>query len=149
MSITSHTPMHKADARRYEMFTGSGRRPSFTAAEKAAIVAESYGDDNSVSGIARRHGLTPSQLFAWRRQAREGDGLSGALIPPVFVPAIIEEAADITSVAPLPGLEAQPPRSCIQDGLIEVDLEGVRIRIGREANTEIVVAVLRALRSVS
>ncbi len=62
--------------RRFDVFTGGGRRRSFTAAEKAAIVDESYAGGDSVCGVARRHGLTPQQLFGWRRLARVGSSLA-------------------------------------------------------------------------
>ena len=57
-------------AQRLEIFTGAGRRRAWMAEQKAAIVAESLEDGAPVSQIARRHGLTPQQVFAWRRQAR-------------------------------------------------------------------------------
>ena len=41
-----------------------------------------------VSATARRHGLSTSQLFNWRRQAREGK-LVGEDEGPGFVPAIV------------------------------------------------------------
>jgi transposase-like protein len=53
-----------------EVFTGAGRRRAWTAGEKARIVAESYEVGETVSAVARRHALTPQQLFAWRRHAR-------------------------------------------------------------------------------
>ena len=56
--------------RRLEVFTGVGRRRSWTAEQKLGIVAESYADGETVSAVARRHGLTPQQLFGWRRAAR-------------------------------------------------------------------------------
>jgi transposase-like protein len=59
-----------ARAQRLEIFTGAGRRRSWTAEQKASIVAESFEDGAPVSHVARRHGLTPQQLFAWRREAR-------------------------------------------------------------------------------
>ena len=47
---------------------------AWTAEQKAAIVAETCEAGALVSRVARRHGLTPQQLFAWRRQAhREAD----------------------------------------------------------------------------
>ena len=45
-------------SQRFDVFTGAGRRRRFTAAEKAAIVTESYAEGNSICGVARRHGLT-------------------------------------------------------------------------------------------
>jgi transposase len=58
--------------RRLEIFTGSGRRRAWTADRKVRIIAESYGNGETVSAVARRHGLTPQQLFGWRRHARQG-----------------------------------------------------------------------------
>jgi len=72
--------------RRFDAFTGTGRRRNFTAAEKAAIVAESHAGEDSVCGVARRHGLTPTQLFTWRRLARSQPSRSAER--PLFVPAI-------------------------------------------------------------
>lgn len=69
MSITVLTAMSEPP-RRFDVFTGTGRRRSYTAAEKATIVAESYAGEDSVCGVARRHGLSSSQLFTWRRLAR-------------------------------------------------------------------------------
>ena len=65
-------------ARRIEVFTGAGRRRTWPADEKAAIVAESYAPGRTVCGVARRHGLTPAQLFTWRRLARRSRVAQGA-----------------------------------------------------------------------
>jgi transposase len=81
---------------RLEVFTGAGRRRSFSNEDKARIVAEIVTSGESVSGVARRYGLSPQQLFGWRRQLRESqvepseaDGLQ-------FVPAVV----DVASSAP-------------------------------------------------
>ena len=50
----------------------TGARRRWTLAEKQRIVAESYGGRRQVSATARRNGLSASQLFTWRRLAREG-----------------------------------------------------------------------------
>ena len=75
--------------RRLEVFTGSGRRRAWTAEQKAQIVAETYESDATVSAVARRHALTPQQLFSWRRHARqetqERRGDSGAAFARVIV----------------------------------------------------------------
>ncbi|MGX4803418.1 transposase [Bradyrhizobium guangdongense] len=59
--------------------------------EKQRIVTESYGGPGLVSVTARRNGLSISQLFTWRRSAREGK-LSGDAAP-VLVPVEITPAA--------------------------------------------------------
>src|SRR2546423_9168666 len=57
--------------RRLEVFTGTGRRRKWSHEDKARIVAEIMASGDSVCAVARRHGLSPQQLFGWRRQLRE------------------------------------------------------------------------------
>jgi transposase len=53
-----------------EIITGAGRRRRFTRDAKARIVLDSRAPGVVVSEVARRHGLTPQQLFGWRRELR-------------------------------------------------------------------------------
>jgi transposase-like protein len=71
MPDTVPKPMSEP-VRRLEIFTRAGRRRTWSAEQKAAVVAESLDGTTSVSAVARRHGLTASQLFGWRRQAGIG-----------------------------------------------------------------------------
>jgi transposase len=48
------------------------RRRRWTAAEKLAMVRETYEAGQSVSLVARRHGVNPNQVFYWRKLEREG-----------------------------------------------------------------------------
>src|ERR1700742_2565233 len=57
--------------RRLELITGTGRRRRWSSDDKARIVLESLEAGITVSEVARRHGMSPQQLFAWRREARE------------------------------------------------------------------------------
>ena|SRR5271166_1939644 len=75
--MTDHTPNSKV-SRLEVVSTGARRR--WTLEEKQRIVAESYGGPRLVSVTARRNGLSASQLFTWRRLARE-DRLSGDAVP--------------------------------------------------------------------
>jgi transposase len=130
---------------RLEVFTGAGRRRSFSDEDKARIVAEVVTSGESVSGVARRHGLSPQQLFGWRRQLRElqagpseADGLQ-------FVPAVV----DVASSAPTARRQHKAP-SCKAGpgtGTIEVEIDGVTIRVGRGADAETLMMVLRALKA--
>ena len=129
MSITGHKHMSEGDvvrARRIEVFTGAGRRRAWTPDEKAAIVAESFDPSTSVSQIARNHGLTPTQLFTWRREARRERGNSEDL---TFVPAIVERA------------DADVPRP-----VIELDIGGDSVWVWRDADASLVTAVIGALK---
>jgi transposase len=85
--MTEHTPVPKV-SRLDVISTGARRRR--TLEEKRRIVAESYRGPRLVSVTARRNGLSASQLFTWRRLAREGR-LVEADETTVFAPAIIRD----------------------------------------------------------
>ncbi len=49
----------------------SRRKPVLrTAAERAAIVAETYAPGATVAGVARKHGMSATRLSTWRTTAR-------------------------------------------------------------------------------
>src|SRR5262245_21979448 len=55
-----------------EVITGVARRRRFSTDLKLAIVAETMQPGMSISYVARRHGLSPSLVFRWRRLMSEG-----------------------------------------------------------------------------
>ena len=55
-----------------EILSGPERRRRWSVSEKLEIVQETYEPGVTVSLIARRHGLRPNQLFAWRKLAAQG-----------------------------------------------------------------------------
>ena len=64
-----------------EVITGVARRRRFSTELKLAVVAETMQPGMSISYVARRHGLSPSLVFRWRRLARPqlaADGNVGA-----------------------------------------------------------------------
>lgn len=132
--------------RRFEIFTGAGRRREWPPEEKARIVAESYASDETVSAVARRYALSPQQLFGWRRAARRPLA-DVAMSEPLFVPAVV----------PAPRLERtakRPPRQRKRKavrgaGVIELEIDGVAMRVGHGADAKTVAAVIRALKATS
>jgi len=60
------------------MDVSSGRRRRWSEADKGRIVAESFERGVRASDVARRHDISPQQLFQWRRRAR-----GGSLVVPV------------------------------------------------------------------
>ena len=131
-----------APARRLEVFTGVGRRRAWTGEQKGQIVAESYESGESVSAIARRHGLTPAQLFGWRRAARrevdDGPGESASAFAPVIVEAALPCAA-----APLAA--AGPGGSSVIE--IVIGVATVRVPLGIDIAT--LMTVLRAVKAAT
>src|ERR1700760_2504833 len=114
-----------SSVRRLEVITGTGRRRRFSDEDKARIVEETLAPGAVVSEVARRHGLTPQQVFTWRRQARQFAVTRAEAEAPQFVPAVVKD--------PLPRRVAQRgrPRRLRHDeaaGVIEVEIEGVMVR---------------------
>ena len=85
-----------------------------------------------VSVVARRHGVTPQQLFGWRREARQRS--EEAL--PQFVPAVVEP----------PSSKRRQRRPAATMAAIELEIGGVTVRIGDGAKASTVSAVIRALK---
>ncbi|MCC8938336.1 transposase [Bradyrhizobium sp. Arg62] len=89
--MLEHTLKSDVTARRLEVITETGRRRWFSNDDKARIVGETLVPGAVVSEIARRHGLTPQQVFTWRRQARRQP--APVADDPQFVPAVVDAMA--------------------------------------------------------
>jgi transposase len=138
MSDTELLPKSEP-VRRLEVFTGAGRRRAWTIEQKARIVAETDAGGESVSAVARRHGLTPQQLFAWRRDARlrAADAADGI----AFAPVIVEAPSPCASTArPMAGSGAPA---------IEIVIGAATVRVPPGADPTTLQTVLRALKAVS
>ena len=127
-------------ARRIEVFTGAGRRRRWSSETKGRIVAESY--STSVGEVADRYGLSKTQLFTWRREAR---GRFPAPVEPLFAPVIVEPSPE-----PLKQVIAKSSRRRSRrggDGGIELEIDGVAVRVERGAEAKTVSAVIKALKA--
>ena len=120
------------EVRRLEVINGALGRRRWDDEAKARIVAESLAPGVVVSEVARRHDLRPQQLFAWRRQARQGR---------LALPA--EELALVPVVAAAEALPApaRPP------GLIEIALGVLVVRVPPEVDGRLLAKVLRAVKA--
>ena len=58
-----------------EVLFAHGRQPRrrFSAAEKIALVEECHKMGMSVSAVARKYDISPSQLFSWRKLMKDGE----------------------------------------------------------------------------
>src|SRR5918997_5687206 len=92
---------------RVEIVTRGEVRRSYTPEEKARLLTEAAVPGARVLLVARRHGVSPSLVYRWRRQA-EGRAARRALPrPPAFVPVLVDGNN-------LPG-DPQPARSPAPD----------------------------------
>ena len=105
--------MHRAEVITVE------RRRRWSWSDKQQIVEETLMPGASISAVARRYGLHPSQLFAWRKAARE-EGLAAATgsgsVDYRFMPVVV------------PGGSALPQSGSLACGRMEILLvSGCRI----------------------
>ena len=80
-------------------------------------------------------------MFGWLREARK-EATGG----PCFVPVVVAAGDDPPSVAAsVPSRRKRAKRS--GDAAIEVEIDGVRVRIGRGAEARTVAVVIQALKA--
>ena len=154
--MLDHTLKSDVTARRLEVITGTGRRRWFSKDDKARIVEETLVPGAVVSEIARRHGLTPQQVFTWRRQARRLP--TPMADDPQFVPAVVDAMVPAVAVGrerkiarrkatPDVGARRCDAQAHCDAGGIEIEAEGVTIRVGRGADVAMIAAIIHALKA--
>ena len=133
-------------ARRGDVLVGLERRRKWPLTEKLAIVAESFEEGAVVSHVAQRHGLSPQQLFGWRRQIREHVPTAKEaerLLPeePVFAPVVVGEQLSRSALSSI--------ASSTSAASIEIAIGATTIRINGAVDTKSLIAVLRAVKAAS
>lgn len=118
---------------RLEVLCGPTGRRSWPDALKARIVAESFETGARVVEVARRHSVSPQQVTAWRRQARQGRLALPAEEETAFAGLLVEDAR------PAPSVLAQRP--------IEIEANGVIVRLAADASALRVAEIAAALRA--
>ena len=134
--------------RRHEIFTGAGHRRRWSEGDKTAIVAESYASAETVSEVARRHGLASGQLFSWRRQlGRPVDSMPEAVSTAMFVPVLVEVPEPVVVASPAPRPAKRRARKARAVPTIEVTIDGASVKIARGVDAATIAAVLGALKT--
>ena len=114
---------------------GRERRRKWTSSEKLSIVEESFLPGARVTDVARRRGLHPNQVHAWRRGVRQGALARSAGSAAFLSVAITGEDANAAAVAPEGGA-----------GLIEITFgQDIRVRIPVTTPKDLASAVISAL----
>lgn len=92
-----------------------------------------------ISQVARSRGLTPQQLFTWRRKAPQKAAASdGAPFTPVIVEPRTATPAALTS---------ESKTVSVRPHTIELDIDGASVWIWREADVGMVRAIIDALKA--
>ena len=107
----------------------TGRR-RWTAEAKSRILGESFEPGANVSDVARRNGILPQQLYAWRREVRDrlesGEGMA-------FVLAMV-------------GDQTRPTAASVgSDAEIRIELAGMVVRVPVDASADHLERVLLAI----
>ena len=130
-------PKGMVGVRRLEVITGVGGRRAWSHEDKGRIVAESFAGGANVSAVARRYGLRPQQVYAWRRLARGGAlALPGAEALG-FVPVVAAESEPAPSVT-----SASMPA-----GIVEIEIAEAVIRAAPGVDWRHLREVLRAVKA--
>jgi len=107
---------------RVEVVTSVERRRRFTPDQKKAIIEEAEQSGSSISIVARKYGINPSQVFKWRRLMQEGALVAaGAEEQVVPLSEVKELRAEIRELQRLLGKKT-----------MEVEILKDAIRIARE-----------------
>jgi transposase len=122
--------------RRLEVLTGVGGRRRWSSDDKARIVEETLAPGATVSDVARCHDIRPQQLFGWRREMRIADPEPQL----TFVPALVEAPDKPSRTRPRPARSGH--------GDIELEIDGMVVRVRRGAEAKTVAAVIKALKAV-
>ena len=112
----------RAGYRRVEVLTGPGRRRRWSAESKAQVVAESLAPGARLSEVARRWQICSQQVFAWRREVREG-----LLALPAEAGMAISAGPDFVPVhagPALPPVQLAPAPAPVPPSAIEVEVAG-------------------------
>ena len=129
--MPSNLPIDGHSFRRVEVLTGTPRRRRWSAAEKAAIVAESLAPGAVTSAVALHYGLHRNQLYSWRREFRSAAVADAGVPSAEFVPIVAEHRTDYGMAA------------------IEIEIGGAVVRIGPGVELAVLGEVLRLLKATA
>jgi transposase len=112
---------------RVEVLGGVERRRRWSRDDKMRIIEETLAPGAVVTEIARRHGISTSLVFTWRRRARLASVVSAG---PRLVPVQLTAAESVPSIE-APAAIPSRKRRC----LIEIELGGGK-RVSVDENVD-------------
>lgn len=133
-----------------EIISGVERRRRWSVADKLRIVAEADEAGATVAEVARRHEISRSILWAWRKQARAG--VLATPDPLDFLPVVLDAASAVdapiaaASAPSAPPLQVDAPPQPDQR-LITITLaNGTRLEISAALSLPALSCIIGALR---
>lgn len=120
----------------YEILIGPSGKRSWPDSVKSRLVAESFVPGVTVNEVARRAGLRPNHLSAWRRLAREGRLVVPDLEEAEFVPIVLDPCSASTEES----YELRP---------VEIIHSNTTIRLDGSISSTRIAEIVRALGSSS
>ena len=131
--------------RRIELITGAERRRNRSHDEKASIVAESMVPGAVIAEVARRHGLSPQQLYGWRSTFRANAHKQADLTFSSIVvddrPAAVVQQGGRTMCTEAPHADAVPS--------IDLTIGEARVIIRGAVDQDTLGVVLKALKGLT
>jgi transposase len=128
------------------------RRRRWSAAEKAALLAEVEAEGGKVAVVARRHGVSESLLYNWRSACKAGAAAVRGAEEVAFIPVgmVGGPGHEVAAVAAPRGPQQRMPLAQASDGkagAIEIALpNGARICVDAFVNEKALARVLRAMK---
>ena len=128
----------------------TGRRRNFSTADKRRIVEETCRKDASVSGVARRYGISKRLLFHWKQE------FAPTVEEPVLLPVKVSDAPDGTPDClanlpvgqDIPMAEPAPGPVIVERSAPGIEVElfgGRRVRFERDADPDTIKRLVAVL----
>jgi transposase len=133
-----------------EIISGVERRRRWSVADKLRIVAEADEAGATVAEVARRHEISRSILWAWRKQARAG--VLATPDPLDFLPVVVDAVSAVaepiaaSSVASAPPLQVDAPPPPDQRAITITLANGTRLEISAALSLPALSCIIGALR---
>lgn len=126
-----------------EILSGVERRRRWTREEKLRIVEEAFTGEMKPSDVARRYGLHPNQVFAWRRAFSDAAKAEAAA---AFLPVTVGVPVEAPTQEPAIGQVMLLSRRQRAGSKIEIVLgEGRKVVVGSDVDAQALGRVLDVL----
>ena len=130
-----------------EIISGVERRRRWSVADKLRIVSEADKPGATVAEVARRHEISRSILWTWRKQARAGRLTMSD--PPGFLPVVVDAVSAMDTAASEPSaasLQADAPPPLDQRMITVTLANGTRLEISAALSLPALSCIIGALR---